>query len=178
MPADNKSALTYSRLREIQKKEMESFEPVKLEKDFYSQLRQFIETRKASAMKSQSFMEMRELENVRKVAKSIIAKRREKLAMLSAIAGTGMEGLTDEEQAYLGQVRRVAADSFGALDSIFEEPKEQAAHRLKIKIMKTLEAYKGFDNNIYGPYKEGEEILLPEEEADWLLKSKMAEHIQ
>ncbi len=169
--------LTYSSLRDIQKKESESLEPVRVEKDFYSQLKQFIESRKAAALKSPSFSEMRELENIRKVAKSIIAKRREKLLMLSAISAQDLEGLADEEQLFLKEVRRITGDSFGPLDTIFEDPKEEAVHRTKVKIVKTIEAYKGFDNNIYGPYREGEEILLPEEEAEWLLKSKMAEHI-
>lgn len=170
--------LTYSRLREIQKKEMESFEPVKVEKDFYAQVRQFLESRKASALKSQSFMDMRELENARKVAKSVLAKRKEKLLMLSAISAQDIEGLTEEEQQFVRRVREVAGSSFGAVDSMFEEPKEESTvHSTKVKIVRTTEAYKGFDNNIYGPFKEGEEILLPEEEAEWLLKNKMAEHI-
>ncbi len=169
--------LTYSRLREIQKKESESLEPVKLETDFYAQLKQFIETKKSSALKSQSFAEMRELENVKKVAKSIIAKRKEKLLMLSTISGQDIEGLAAEERSFLSEVRKIAVDSFGSMDSVFEEPKEEKMSKTKLKIVRTIEAYKGFDNNIYGPFREGEEILLPSEEAEWLLKSKMAEHI-
>ncbi|VVB97923.1 Uncharacterised protein [uncultured archaeon] len=175
MPAQ---PLTYSVLREIQKKEMESLEPVKLEKDFYIQLRQFMDGKKASALRGQSFTEMRELENIKKVAKSIIAKRKEKLLMLAGISREDIEGLTDEEQEFLSRVRKTASESFGAIDSIFAEQRDEPAiHRTKVKIVKTIEAYKGFDNNIYGPFKEGEEILLPEEEAEWLLKSKMAEHL-
>lgn len=169
--------LTYSGLREIQKKEMESFEPVKLEKDFYSQLMQFLESKKASAFKGQTFMEMREFENMKKVAKSIIAKRKEKIIMLSALSNQEIEGLTDEEQIFLLQVRKIASESFGQFDSIFYELKDGAVCGTRIKIVKALEAYKGFDNNIYGPFKKGEEIFLPDEEAEWLLKNKMAEHI-
>lgn len=168
--------LNYSLLREIQKKEIESFEPVKLEKDFYAQLRIFLESKRASALKSQSFMEMRELENAKKVAKSIMAKRKEKLLFLSALAEGEIEGLAEEEQLFLKQVRKLAGDTFGPLESFFEEPKEEHP-TAKLKIVKTIDAYKGFDNTIYGPFKEGEEISLPEEEAEWLLKSKMAEHI-
>ncbi len=169
--------LTYSALREIQKKEMESLEPVKVEKDFYSQLRLFIEAKKAAVMKNQSFAEMRELENIRKVAKSIVAKRKEKLLMISALLEQEPEGLADEERLFLTQIRKVSSDSFGIIDSMFDEPKNDIPPRTKVKIVKTIDAYKGLDNNIYGPFREGEEILLPEEEAEWLLKSKMAEHI-
>lgn len=168
--------LTYSILREIQKKEIESFEPVKIEKDFYVQLRTFLEYKKLSAMKNQSLIEMRELENIKKVAKSIIAKRKEKLLFLSTLADKGVEGLAEEEQLFLKQIRKAVSDSFGPLESIFEEPKEKH-HSMKLKIVKTVDAYKGFDNNIYGPFKEGDEIFLPEEEAEWLLRDKRAEHI-
>ncbi len=169
--------LTYSSLREIQKKEMESLEPVKVEKDFYAQLGHLVESKKAAALKNQSFAEMRELENVKKVAESIIAKRKEKLLMLSAIAEQEIDGLADEEKGFLSRIREVSKDSFSTVLSVFEEPEKERDRRTRVKIVKTIEAYKGFDNNIYGPYKEGEEILLPEEEAEWLLKSKMAEHI-
>ncbi|MDD5337758.1 MAG: DNA replication complex GINS family protein [Candidatus ainarchaeum sp.] len=168
--------LNYSLLREIQKKEIESFEPVKVDKDFYAQLRQFLELKKSAALKSQSLMDMRELENVKKVAKSIMAKRKEKLLMLSSLSEGEVDGLTDEEQAFLRELRRISSDSFGPLECIFEEPRDDHS-RMRLKVVKTIDAYKGFDNNIYGPFKEGEEITLPEEEAELLLKSKMAEHI-
>lgn len=169
--------LTYLRLREIQKKEMESLEPVKLEKEFYSELRQFLEAKRESALKSKSLMEMREFENAEKVAKNIVSKRKEKLLVLSAIAEQSIEGLTDEENKCLDDLRRVLDASFGPISGIFEDQHESRMETSKVKIVKAIDAYKGFDNNIYGPFKEGEEITLPEEEAGWLLKSKMAEHI-
>ncbi len=168
--------LAYSRLREIQKKEMESLELVKMEKDFYAQLAQFIESKKATALKNQSFAEMRELENIKKVAKSIIAKRREKLLMISALSVETPEGLAECEQEFLAQLKSTVEKSFGPLEALFEEPRNGIAGT-KVKIVKTIDAYKGFDNKIYGPFMEGEEIALPEEEAEWLLKSKMAEHV-
>lgn len=169
--------LTYSQLREIQKKELESFELVKLDKDFYSKLREFLDLKKISVLKNPSFMEMRELENIKKVAKSIIAKRKEKLLVLAALFEQKPEGLAEEEQVFLVQIRKITRDSFSIMDSIFEEQNEAHEHKMKIKIVQPIEAYKGFDNNIYGPYKEGEEIILPNEEVQWLLKSKLAEHI-
>lgn len=169
--------LTYSHLREIQKKEMESLELVKIEKDFYVQLRQFIETKKVSALKIPSFMEMRELENIRKVAKSIVAKRKEKLLTFSAISLCEIEGLAEEEQIFLSKMKKIAKEEFAGIDTIFEDSVEEI-DKTKLKIVKAIDAYKGSDNNIYGPFKEGEEIFLPEEEAEWLLKSKMAEHIR
>ena len=169
--------LTYSRLREIQLKEIASLEPVKLERDFYSQLREFLESKKASVGKAQSLMEMREFENIKKVAKSLVAKRKEKLLMLSAILERDIEGLTEEEQEFMDGVRGISKKSFGHVDDIFEEPKEARAPETRVKIGRAIEAYKGSDNNIYGPFKEGEEVLLPQDEADWLLRSKLAEHM-
>ncbi|MBU0586752.1 hypothetical protein KJ780_04520 [Candidatus Micrarchaeota archaeon] len=169
--------LTYSRLREIQMKEAESLEPVKLDKDFYTQLKTFLDAKKLSALKAQSFMEMREYENAKKIAKLLLAKRKEKLLMLSILSDDEPEGLTDEEHIFLKQIRSLSDSSFGQIYSIFEDNKEEKKME-KLKIVKPIEPYKGFDNNIYGPYKEGQEILVPSEEAEWLLKSKMAEHSQ
>ena len=63
-------------------------------------------------------------------------------------------------------------------DNVFEVLSKEGhdAPRIKkIKIVKDVEQYKGLDNNVYGPFKTGEEALLPMQEVEWLLKSHLAE---
>jgi len=47
----------------------------------------------------------------------------------------------------------------------------------EIKFIRDLVAYKGLDDSIFGPFKSGEVASLPEEEAVWLVKEKLAERV-
>ncbi len=48
----------------------------------------------------------------------------------------------------------------------------------KVLILVEIEPYKGFDGNVYGPYKKGMVVRLPREEADWLLQNKLAKPVE
>ena len=75
--------LTYSRLRELQRSEMQNAELAVLEEGFYPELKSFLEARKAEALSSQNLLVIKECENVKKIAKSIINKRMEKIVLVS-----------------------------------------------------------------------------------------------
>jgi hypothetical protein len=49
------------------------------------------------------------------------------------------------------------------------------ANSRRIKILKEVSQYRGLDNALYGPFRQGEEQNLPRAEAEWLLKAGMAE---
>jgi DNA replication initiation complex subunit (GINS family) len=48
----------------------------------------------------------------------------------------------------------------------------------KVRFLKDLSAYVGANKETVGPFKSGDEGALPSEEADWLLKQKIAEMAQ
>jgi len=50
-------------------------------------------------------------------------------------------------------------------------------HMVQVLITEYVEAYRGLDGNIYGPYKEGEKVKLPKEEGEWLVMAGMAKRI-
>ena len=86
--------LTYSALREIQKKEMESSEIVKVEPDFYEQVSTLLRERKLAAMNDDSMSALKEYENIRKIASGIQAKREEKIFLMALRGDKIHEGLT------------------------------------------------------------------------------------
>ena len=94
-------SLSYSALREIQKKEMDSAAIIKLENDFYSQIAELLAKKKEEAMSSQSIMAIREYENIRKTVISIQAKREEKIALMALRGENDGDGLTPEEKSFL-----------------------------------------------------------------------------
>jgi len=169
--------LDYSLLRDIQKNELESTKLTSLEENFYANASEFLSVRKKEAFASGSTLSIREYENIKKILTTIKERREEKI-ILMAIRGEGNSGrLTPEEKKLLKELsdavkkfRESIADSSASEESTLPVPEKK-----KVKLLKDVEPYKGLDNNVYGPYKSGDEVELPPAEAEWLLKAKMAE---
>lgn len=164
--------ITYSLLREIQKKEMESAALVPVEDNFYEQLAQLLEQKKKEAQKSNSLLTIREYENIKKIVQTLQSKREEKIALV-ALRGEGEgHGLSHEEKILLKNLCNAIKQARGAVKGVWEKP---GIVPKKVRMLKEVEKYKGIDDNVYGPFKSGQELVLPPSEVEWLLKSKMAE---
>ncbi len=60
-----------------------------------------------------------------------------------------------------------------------EQGEEREDERfMQVLITEYVEAYRGLDGNIYGPYKEGEKVKLPKEEGEWLVMAGMAKKVK
>ncbi len=53
--------------------------------------------------------------------------------------------------------------------------KKDMENKKQIKVIKYIEEYRGIDGNIYGPYRVGDIVELPNEEAEWLIKNGFGE---
>jgi DNA replication initiation complex subunit (GINS family) len=169
--------LNYAKLREMQRSEMASSELCQVEEDFYSRLRGFLEEKKGEAVGSQNLLVIKEYENLRKISKAIVNKRNEKLVLLALRGKRESAGMTREEANFLTHLSRAIEENESQLAFIFEERNGGAARDniKRVRLLKNISPYKGLDEKVYGPFKEGEEVELPPEEAQWLLKEKMAE---
>lgn len=167
--------LTYSALREIQKKEMESAALVKVDENFYEQVAELLEKKKEEALISKSILTIKEYENIKKIIATIQLKREEKLVLMAIRSKVTEEGLTTREKKTLEGISDIIAKNRTAISETWSI--DQSTNIRRIKIIKDVEQYKGLDNVIYGPFRMGEQPLLPKEEIEWLLKSRMAEPI-
>ncbi len=169
--------LDYSLLREIQKNETESTRITPLKDDFYAEASEFISKKKEDAFSSGSALSIREYENIKKILTTIKERREEKI-ILMAIRGEGTSGgLTPEEKHLLKELSDAVKKFRESVSDLVPDngkavPKKQS--RI-VRLLKDVEPYKGLDNNVYGPFKSGDEVELPSAEAEWLLKAKMAE---
>ncbi len=59
-----------------------------------------------------------------------------------------------------------------------EASSPQADNFKKVRFIKDVPAYKGANNETFGPFRPGEESQLPHGEAEWLLKGKLAETVE
>jgi DNA replication initiation complex subunit (GINS family) len=172
--------LNYSKLREMQRSEIASSELCAVNEDFYAQLKEFLTEKRKEALGSQNLLVIKECENLRKIAKSIVNKRNEKLVLLALRGKKDTSGMTAEETEFLSHLSKAIEENDAQLSFIFEEGngKPAAAEKDNIKrvrLLKNISPYKGLDEKVYGPFKEGEVAELPHDEAQWLLKEKMAE---
>lgn len=174
--------LTFSQLRELQKRELETPELTPLPQNFYEELIAFLKHKSDESLKSQNLLAIKEFESIKKIAKNIIMKRREKifLYLVHHNERLNLKHLTEEEKEFVDKVLNAESETIEKIERIFKISEESSEKKefKKIRILSDIEAYKGLDNNIYGPFKVGDEVNLPLSEAEWLLKNKLAELIQ
>lgn len=166
--------ISYSMLRDIQKKEMDSAAIVKLDESFYSEVANFIEEKKRLAKESGSLLSIKEYENVRKIVSAIQVRREEKIVLMAVRGESDPKGLTKEENGLLKDLCKRIDECRQSISDIWNR-KRDGPETKKVRILKDIEPYTGLDKKAYGPFKNGEEPLLPLAEAEWLLKSRMAE---
>ncbi|MEW6036184.1 MAG: hypothetical protein AB1529_06230 [Candidatus Micrarchaeota archaeon] len=167
--------LTYSDLRDIQRKEMESSAIVALPDDFYASVSALLAKKSGEAMQSKSLLSIKEHENIKKIIMSIQAKREEKIVLMAVRGEREGGGLTAEEKELLKELSSIIKKARETVKSVWDSEDSVQANSRKIKILKDVSQYRGLDNALYGPFKQGEEQLLPRAEAEWLLKAGMAE---
>ncbi|VVC04728.1 Uncharacterised protein [Candidatus Bilamarchaeum dharawalense] len=167
--------LNYSELRDIQKREMDSSAIVSLPEDFYHTVSQLLAKRNAEAVVSKSLLAIKEYENIKKIILAITAKREEKIVLMAVRGEKEGIGLTLEEREMLKELSSIIKKSRIDMQAIWASEDPTAGNSRKIKVLKDISQYRGLDNAVYGPFKQGDEQMLPKAEAEWLLKAGMAE---
>jgi len=169
--------IDYGLLRDIQRQEISSPKLTRLDEEFYSQIKEFLSAKKDDAFSSNSILKIREYENLQKIIVSIKEKREEKI-FLMALRGDKVNGsLTPEEKQLFNELVEVLRKFREDTDGSIEEVEKTREEQLKVKVIKDIEAYKGLDGNVYGPFKKEELVSLPKAEVDWLVKAKIAEMV-
>jgi len=168
--------LTYTALREIQKKEMEGAALVPIGETFYTELAQLLKQKREEIKQSNALLALREYENIRKIAQIIQARREEKIVLLALRGELDGNGLSSEEKGLLERIARAVEETRTALHAVWGI-EEQGALLKKVRIIRDVEKYTGLDSSVYGPFKVGQETVLPSEEAECLLKFHMAEQV-
>lgn len=167
--------LNYTELRDIQRREMESSAIVGLPDDFYRLVSEFLSKKNGEAMESKSLLSIKECENIKKIVMAIQAKREEKIVLMAVRGEREGSGLTAEEKQMLKELSSIIRKARETLKNAWDSGEAAPDDKARIKLLKEVSQYRGLDNALYGPFKEGDEQTLPRAEAEWLLKAKMAE---
>ena len=156
---------------------MASSELCTVEEGFCMELKEFLEKKREEAVGSSNLLVLREYENLRKIAKAIVGKRTEKVVLLALRGKKEASGLTREEAHFLSKISGAIEENDAEMAVLFEEGGENGKKNniKRVKFIKDIDPYKGLDEKVYGPFRTGEIAQLPLDEAQWLLKEKMAE---
>ena len=192
------SELDYKRLRDLAREEKAQPGLVAISEDFYPSVEAFLSSRFSEMEASRSVLQMREFENAVATIKEISSIRQQKI-LFKAIRNGGVHGKTgemtreehelyDRFSAVIGEEKERLAGMLARFES---RPRahgaekqapgpeataqEQGSRLKKVRFTKDVPAYKGANSQTFGPYRKGEEGALPHEEAEWLLKGKLAE---
>lgn len=166
---------SYSELRDIQRREMESSAIVALPADFYASVSQLLGQKGGEARQSKSLLVIKEFENIKKIVMAIQAKREEKIVLMAVRGEREGAGLTAEEKELLKELSSIIRKSRESVKNVWDSEEAAPPNSRRVKVLKDVSQYRGLDNALYGPFKEGEEQTLPRAEAEWLLKAGMAE---
>ena len=177
--------LTYESLREIQRNEKKSEKLFELEEDFFESVQQYCEQRG----KSKNNGNMIELENAKTILRDIV-DRRERKILNQALRVTRTKdevetsAMSSNEKALfeelVGILEKYRIDVIGedVTEPEPEEAPEEATKLVKIKILEDLPAIVGADFEDYGPFKEGDEVELPPENAEIFISKAKAEKVE
>jgi DNA replication initiation complex subunit (GINS family) len=168
--------LNYAELRNIQRKEMESSEVTSLDNNFYTLVAEFLTARKKEAITSKSIIVIREYENIRKIVFAIQSRREEKIVLMAVRGIHEGKGLTENEKIMLKDLASIIEKSRSGVKDAWNSERI-ASDTVRVKMLRNIEQYRGKDDLLYGPFKGGEERLLPPEEAKWLLQVGMAAEV-
>jgi DNA replication initiation complex subunit (GINS family) len=167
--------LNYAELRNIQKKEMESSAIVVLPEDFYQSVSQLLSSKSEEAHSSKSLLSIKEYENIKKIIIAIQMKREEKIVLMAVRGDKEGSGLTAEEKEMLKELSSIIKKSRETVKNVWGKEDSVPESSRRIRIVKDVAQYRGLDNSVYGPFRQGEETSLPRPEVEWLLKAGMAE---
>lgn len=166
--------ITYSFLRDIERQELTQASLVLLPEDFYKKAKEYA-TELEARINGGGVMVLREYDNVKRIIKRITEKREEKVVLL-AVRGVESENLTKEEKEFFYSIKE-KIEQYRKNFRIDEEGSIKKEMVKKVRMIKEVEAYTAPNGSIYGPFKKEEEVVLPSEEANALLKEKKAEEV-
>lgn len=172
--------ITYQQLFAMYREEKSSNALSEIPVDFDDSLKNFMNELKTKSKSDPQAL--KELENSRKLAIALIQLRRQKIVLRAISAQEAkVMGANEREQQFYEQMRSLCEKQDDWLKTTISPklPTTQTVQSIKkIKILKDIPAYAGADSKEYGPYSQGDEVSLPQNEAQWMVKGQMAVNLE
>lgn len=182
--------MDFDYVRNIQRKEKDLSRITDIEKDYYAKLADFVRKSTDEYKRNQDPNQLRNLENIMKLARDIFDQREQKFVMKALRASRTGEldetNMTEEEKGFYHALVNILKQNRKFFDKVMlgdytytqelnakEETKNNSI--VLVRILKSIPRYVGADSNEYGPFKPSEIIKLPRKEAEFLSHQNLVE---
>lgn len=190
--------ITFGELRKIQKKEKREDELTDLSQNFMLNVSEYFNSKEETEGKS------REYRNAERVLEKIISIREDKIVRAAKISANADNGSPENLLAFENELFRQLRNAFNEHREILEKKKKgngidvdkpeieketkeenqktdgeaESEGYVNIEILSEVPEFMGTDLESYGPFEKGEEVKIPEENAEILINRGNAEEIQ
>ena len=161
---ETKETITFELIRRIQREEQSSPKLTKLPKQFYENVRAYLEQKRKITNRKVAL----EVKNVERLVEDIFNRRERKifnLALITVRTAIPPENLTDEEKAFFNKLIAILKDRRESLlKQLLSESDTGTEQQATLIVFKEdVPEFVGADMRSYGPFKKGDIARLPEE---------------
>ncbi len=169
----------YNELRKIHIEEKRSNNISQLKENFYVEVNGYIEKTEIKLNEEPNPALRRELENCLKILNEVQKKRIEKIILygFNEIYNgfDPLENLTQEEKTLYEEIKKDVTKVKKNFEKRSTKKKEDI---IKVRVLKQIPKFKGFDNKYHGPYEEGKVYEILKNVGESLIKAKKMEMIK
>ena len=176
--------LSYEDVMKVRRLEQNAARLVKLDKNFYDQLRDFIEKEKELQKQEFSMDRAKEFENLKTAVYDVYFMREKKILnqalRQSRTGGADLEHMQPVEKDLFDNLSEFLNRGRSEMDSLFshkEQPGKRVAedlNKVSIMLLEDVPSFMGTDLKEYGPFQKESHASLPAPIAELLLSRKAA----
>jgi len=170
--------ITFEFIRKVHREEQREPRLSKIPKDFYQKARDYLDQKTKLSLKKKDRLASLEVKNVERLLKDIFNRRETKIvthAIITARTDIPPPNLIKEEKEFFEiMTNTLKKERDRVLNLLFKKTKELKEF-VKIKLKEDIEEFVGIDLKKYGPFKKGQVVKIPKENAELLKKVGKAE---
>jgi DNA replication factor GINS len=174
--------ITFELIRKIQREEQRLPKLTKLPDNFYQNANSYLQQKRKTADSMGDRKVNLEVKNIERLIEDVFNRRERKVlnsALIAVRTNIAPENLTDEEKIFFDQLAGSIKERRNTtLNQIFEEAKESAVKEAQIVFKVDMEEFVGSNLRKYGPFKKGDVVILPEDNAKILLEKGIVEELE
>ena len=172
--------ITFELIRRIQREEQRLPKLTKLPDNFYQNVNSYLQQKRKTADSMGDRKIGLEVKNIERLIEDVFNRRERKIlnnALIAVRTNITPENLTDEEKIFFDQlIDSIKERRKTNLNQIFEEAKAEVKEA-QIVFKMDMEEFVGSNLRKYGPFKKGDVVILPEDNAKILLEKGIAEKL-
>ncbi|MGC8993243.1 MAG: hypothetical protein ACP5H3_00560 [Candidatus Aenigmatarchaeota archaeon] len=170
--------ISFEYLKKILNEEKKNSNLTKISDDFYTAVKQYLESKKMLARERRDEIEVR---NMERVIENIFNLRERKIvnfAIIAARIGSYPQNLTKDEKEFFEKIVNIIKERRKILESLKEEEIKKKEVEILVVFKQDFPSFVGIDGNVYGPFKKGDIAKLPEENRKILIEKGIVEEFK